>query len=894
MCTLSKPAQIASLKISYMLLFLFLFSCKEKEEINLPLTLPEYGLPLSTWQIIGPFKDENKKDFLNTDNLKAFGFEEQTITYADYVHISKPSSNSLFKNELHTSANSLTNFNAFLGLTNENTIKGNIYAGCIIHCPADMKVRLNISTNDRSKVWLNNQLILKFAKATFFTLYEDFILIDLKKGENFLLIKVNKGWSGWEMITRLENNDDKAMERHKNVFRLQFNHNFIDKNVTGDIKNIALNKNLPFGKYKIIGYDGAKSLFEEAVTDKGWNKNISGFKNGIYMFKLYTPLDTFSQTIYKGHIIDTTKILLSHINKLISNENDKNDVAALAFRVNHLLKPKNRGEGAIEIIVWQRKMVSLFSQLQLIYNNLIHHQDPFRHTAGYHIKSYVSHIDGNIQYYVLHVPATYNRNKKYPLVVLLPVVMRKLPYLESYRVATFAYNECQDLADKYNVIVFEPNCRLYDRYNANAIEETDYFEALVALKRDFNIDKDKIYLTGTCLGGWHALSLATKYPDQFAGVAMVSPIISIPDYGIEGHKQNESINKLKNLIHTPIFSIHRILDSHAPVSQSDTLNQLALKEGLKNFKYWRIPDVTPKYYGEEYIQDIFKFFKNIPPLKTPNEIYLSANKLKYAKSYWLRFTGISPSKTGNVAAFIKKDTLRINTNNILSYSIDLNHLPYTHNNPLTVIENGQPIYHQVPKDSILHFHENVKKQGLKKNENSEGPLSEVFSKGFILVVGTAGNVEERKGLASLANTIDKAWYDMYDAHCIIKKDHELKPGEIANHHLLLLGNASSNTIISRFSNKIPLKVLKDKVNISGHEVTGGALGFYMVYPNPLNHSRYVGIIGYNNPCCISWGKEAIDPSVSNISTYGWYDYKIWDTSEPEESLAHGYFDQDWK
>ena len=87
---------------------------------------------------------------------------------------------------------------------------------------------------------------------------------------------------------------------------------------------------------------------------------------------------------------------------------------------------------------------------------------------------------------------------------------------------------------------------------------------------------------------------------------------------------------------------------------------------------------------------------------------------------------------------------------------------------------------------------------------------------------------------------------------------------------------------------VPVKVSSNAVTIKNKTVNGKELCFYMVYPNPYNKLKYIGIIGYNNSDFIDFGKPDMDANqyasmisylknenYYEISTYGWNDYKIW-------------------
>ena len=64
-----------------------------------------------------------------------------------------------------------------------------------------------------------------------------------------------------------------------------------------------------------------------------------------------------------------------------------------------------------------------------------------------------------------------------------------------------------------------------DPAKVTAYSEQDVMNVLDLVRRDFNIDERRIYLVGHSQGGGGARHLAEKYPDIWAGVAMLAPAL---------------------------------------------------------------------------------------------------------------------------------------------------------------------------------------------------------------------------------------------------------------------------------------------------------------------------------------------------------------------------------
>jgi predicted peptidase len=64
-----------------------------------------------------------------------------------------------------------------------------------------------------------------------------------------------------------------------------------------------------------------------------------------------------------------------------------------------------------------------------------------------------------------------------------------------------------------------------DPAKVTAYSEQDVMNVLALVRKEFNIDERRIYLVGHSQGGGGARHLAEKYPDIWAGVALLAPAL---------------------------------------------------------------------------------------------------------------------------------------------------------------------------------------------------------------------------------------------------------------------------------------------------------------------------------------------------------------------------------
>jgi hypothetical protein len=91
------------------------------------------------------------------------------------------------------------------------------YAYCRIDSPKDKKVRATFGSNDGIQLVLNGQRIYKKYAKRSLILDEDEIYLDLKKGKNYLLLKIDQNKGDWGFSFRLP---DENVRNHKYKYRL--------------------------------------------------------------------------------------------------------------------------------------------------------------------------------------------------------------------------------------------------------------------------------------------------------------------------------------------------------------------------------------------------------------------------------------------------------------------------------------------------------------------------------------------------------------------------------------------------------------------------------------------------------------------------------------------------
>jgi len=165
--------------------------------------------------------------------------------------------------------------------------------------------------------------------------------------------------------------------------------------------------------------------------------------------------------------------------------------------------------------------------------------------------------------YRVFIPANYDKTRKYPLILWLhgagSVGNDNFKQISGASLrGTHTWTSPQVQA-KYPAFVLAPQCPLGRSWTNSRTSQPNpelllVLEILAAVKNEFRIDADRIYIAGQSMGGYGTWSLITAKPDLFAA--------AIPLCGGGDASRAALIAKI------PIWAFHGEADPIVPVTES--------------------------------------------------------------------------------------------------------------------------------------------------------------------------------------------------------------------------------------------------------------------------------------------------------------------------------------
>lgn len=142
---------------------------------------------------------------------------------------------------------------------------------------------------------------------------------------------------------------------------------------------------------------------------------------------------------------------------------------------------------------------------------------------------------------------------------------------------------------EYECLFIMPQCPR-DSFWAARVESIDKF--IEQIKSEYDIDEDKIYLTGLSMGGYGTWFTAMAYPDKFAAIA---PICG------GGMAWNAKTLTM------PVRVFHGVEDNAVSVTQSDEM-VAAIRKREGDVTYTRMEGVGHNVWEYAYNDELYNWF----------------------------------------------------------------------------------------------------------------------------------------------------------------------------------------------------------------------------------------------------------------------------------------------
>jgi pimeloyl-ACP methyl ester carboxylesterase len=490
-------------------------------------------------------------------------------------------------------------------------------------------------------------------------------------------------------------------------------------------------------------------------------------------------------------------------------------------------------------------------------------QSPWATATGPVVRGYVSKLDGSVQPYGLIVPASFKPGGK-PLRLDFWLhgrgdTLSEINFLEGRLKGSSEFTP----ADAF---VLHPYGRFMNAFKFAG--EVDVWESLEHAAKHYPIDRDRLAMRGFSMGGAGAWHLGAHHPDKWAAVNPGAGFVDVKNYQRLGDKLDtipwweQKLWNLYDPLACPINLVNTTLVAYSGEEDSQKAAADLMEAGLAKEGVKMTHIIGPKT-GHKYEPEAKKkvaalvdaaVAKGRSPL--PRKVSFVTHSLKWSGPQRIGILGLEEHwKVARVdkevvgPKHLKLMTQNVNdlllTTGILpdrSYKVTIDGAELSLGAVAEDVFNSQVCILRLRKEdakwSIVHSKYDA---GLVKRPNLQGPIDDAFMDSFVFVRPTGQPLNPQIG-QWVDTELKEAtfwWRRYFRGEARVKSDSAITDDDIKNHNLILWGDPSSNRLLARIADKLPIQWTAQGIKVGGKSYDATKHAPVLIYPNPLNPSRYV-------------------------------------------------------
>jgi pimeloyl-ACP methyl ester carboxylesterase len=448
--------------------------------------------------------------------------------------------------------------------------------------------------------------------------------------------------------------------------------------------------------------------------------------------------------------------------------------------------------------------------------------------------------------------------------------------------------------------------------------EVDTFEAISDATVKFQIDPNRISVTGASMGGAATWYLVSHHPDFFSAGA---PFCGYCDYrlwekpgGLAFHMREweepswiarSAVFLPENFAHTSMWIVHgewdRSVGGGVPVEHSRRMFSL-LREHDCDVKYTELPKTGHGCRTDDIFGEVVPWLLEQKRSEAVTDLTFATYELRHSRSHWAAIHQLEEYGGKRARLSIHRDRssgISITTENVRTFTLD----QVEGDSPDGVRIDGQQL------DAIGPFLPGVfrreaggnwsiieeKQASHEKRRECSGPIGDLFHANTLLVAGTSGTDEENHFLSLVARKAASNYASFNggvhrggilgenNVDLKIFSDTELSEADRRANNLLLFGTKATNSVLARYGNQLPLSFEKGLLTVNERNYKGDKVALMAIFPHPENPDRYVGVHGGVTPDALTWGSHLNLNLLPDFIVYNGGNLLDW-----------GFWNNDWK
>jgi pimeloyl-ACP methyl ester carboxylesterase len=548
---------------------------------------------------------------------------------------------------------------------------------------------------------------------------------------------------------------------------------------------------------------------------------------------------------------------------------------------------------------------------------------PWLGRKGKVVHGFVSAVDRSIQPYGVIIPAKYDPAKSIRLDVVLhgsskPVGMSELIFMARFDDGDDSAGNAPDR----DYIELHPLGRVENGYRWAG--ETDVFEAIEAVCRNYAVDRDRIVLRGMSMGASGTWHLGLKQPDRFVALGPYcgyvdthefskTPLPNFVEVGPLPPNQEKALHMLDSVDYAANAGMVRVVacmgEKDVFFPAHEIMKRAMAQEGLALVNL-----ISP---GTGHVLDPITHAEQMRRIglyaakglaHSPRQIRFVTWTLKYSRCHWAQVLGMETHyaraeleaqfDTGSTVVMVKpKNVVRfavlppvaaaVKTVRLGGDVVTVPGRPGGRGRPGIVIGKRGGRWAYLGDLDTLWL--DGKRPGL------QGPIDDAFTSPFLCVrgTGTAWNRAVQTWAEASLKRFSYEWGRYFRGELPVKDDTAVTAEDAQRFNLILFGDPGSNSWIATVLPRLPIRWTREQCAIGDTKVSAADHGLTLIQPNPLAAGRYVVF----NSGHTFHEKELASLNYLLFPRLGdWAVVKVPDDpsrSDAEVVVRTGFFDEQW-
>ncbi|MGD9856950.1 MAG: prolyl oligopeptidase family serine peptidase [Planctomycetaceae bacterium] len=533
-------------------------------------------------------------------------------------------------------------------------------------------------------------------------------------------------------------------------------------------------------------------------------------------------------------------------------------------------------------------------------------------------RTFVSEIDGSVQYYGLRQATPLSADDPLPGIVL-----------SCHGASVEGIRQAGSYPSKSWLHLVAPTNRRPFGYDWEDFGRADALEVLEIAQRTLPHDRSRIYLTGHSMGGHGTWHIGATFPDRFAALGPSAgwvsynlyrrdreadaPASPIEELLCRGNLASDTIALAPNLKHHGIYVLHGADDDNVPPGQSQLMAK-TLEPFHRDWFYHEEPGKSHWWSNElsdggatcmdwPEMYDMFARHARPPKSSVRRVEFITANPGVSSECHWLAIEAQQRQHAlsrVDVMTWPNARRFEGTTDNVARLRLETAHLRT--DGPIQITLDGSSIPDiPLPADRTPLWLERVGERwnvSTQASPNVKGPhrygaIKSELRNRFLFVYGTQGSDEENRWTFAKARFDAETYWYRGNASVDFVADRDFDAGQFADRTVVLYGNAETNSAWGSLLGESPVQVTRRAVRIGDRELDGDDLAAVFLRPRADSDRASVIVIAGTGAA----GMRACQPITFFLPFTRYPDLTVLrapaDSGSRPQPLAAGYFGLDW-